>query len=472
MGEGVSESRRRSPRVSRSAFAAFALLVLAGLAGAALLWPSGRGEPATPAPHPGRPTVVFIVLDTVRSDHLSFCGYERPTSPNLDRIAGSAQAATCDAYAPGSWTIPSHASFFTGEEVATHGAGVRPEGVQLEWGRKFNALDGTLPTLAERMREAGYQTVSLSGNPVLMDASGLLRGFDKWLSADTFGQLYGESLVRGLARLLDGGVDPSGGPLFLFVNIADAHTPWSAIPPGVAWLPPQPAIAMSLDPGSPFHHYVSGDLPSAQAREFRQRYINAYDYGVSRADRTLGLVLDELEVRGWFRHGRRLVITSDHGEFLGDHGLVGHGVYLYEGNARVPFVFVGEDPAVDVAGRFGAIEGFRVAQGEPPRAHPWIQAVSFPSHRKAAAFPENSGLYRQTSAVIWRGSEKLRWMDGELVRYDLAADPTEQAPLALGPHPLRASLEALAQRAIAVAARSPAQSDGLAERLRALGYAE
>jgi hypothetical protein len=63
-------------------------------------------------------------------------------------------------------------------------------------------------------------------------------------------------------------------------------------------------------------------------------------------------------------------------------------------------------------------------------------------------------------------------MDGELVRYDLAADPMEQAPLALGQHPLRASLEALAQRAIAAAARSPAQSDGLAERLRALGYAE
>src|SRR5512138_3439180 len=69
---------------------------------------------------PARPNVVFVVLDTVRADHASLCGYERPTTPNLEQLAKLGATFSCDAYAPGSWTLPSHASFFTGVDVATH----------------------------------------------------------------------------------------------------------------------------------------------------------------------------------------------------------------------------------------------------------------------------------------------------------------------------------------------------------------
>ena len=65
--------------------------------------------------------VVFVVLDNVRADHLSLCGYERPTSPNLEAFAATAWSS-CEAVVPGSWTVPSHASFLTGLEVAHHGA--------------------------------------------------------------------------------------------------------------------------------------------------------------------------------------------------------------------------------------------------------------------------------------------------------------------------------------------------------------
>ena len=80
-----------------------------------------------------KPNIVMIVLDTIRSDHLSICGYERPTTPVLEDLVRQAQAATCDAYAPGTWTLPSHASFFTGLSVPDHGAHFGPDGRRMLW---------------------------------------------------------------------------------------------------------------------------------------------------------------------------------------------------------------------------------------------------------------------------------------------------------------------------------------------------
>jgi arylsulfatase A-like enzyme len=129
--------------------------------------------------NPSAPSVVFIVLNNVRADHLSLCGYERPTSPFLESLAKET-AFTCAAQAPGSWTLPSHASYFTGLQVLEHGAH------SLKSGERVSSNTSTLArplalehsTLAEKMRDQGYQTLMVSANPVLGDATGLSRGFD------------------------------------------------------------------------------------------------------------------------------------------------------------------------------------------------------------------------------------------------------------------------------------------------------
>src|SRR5438093_3811689 len=94
----------------------FAVLAFAGL------WACAAATIRCGAGHDRKPTIVFVVLDTVRADHTSLCGYGRPTTPTLQRLAKQGASYTCDAYAPGDWTLPTHASFFTGVDVVEHGA--------------------------------------------------------------------------------------------------------------------------------------------------------------------------------------------------------------------------------------------------------------------------------------------------------------------------------------------------------------
>jgi hypothetical protein len=201
-------------------------------------------------PPPG-PTVLFVVLDMVRADRLSLCGYGRPTSPSLERLRDLGAAWTCGAHAPGSWTLPSHASFFTGLPVYAHGVHYLPGDDALSMGgipvyaRPLGPEPGTL---AEAMAAAGYATAMVSGNPLLGEASGLTRGFEQVEVAPRFGALAGQDLLARTARVLSR-ARGEGRPLFLFVNIADAHDPWPAVPEGLGWLPATPAL--TYDPADP-----------------------------------------------------------------------------------------------------------------------------------------------------------------------------------------------------------------------------
>ncbi len=118
------------------------LISLASAVLAGLALSQGTEDESTP----GRPTrtagsVVLVILDTVRADHLSACGYARPTSPFAEELFSNADFATCQAYSPASWTLPSHASFFTGLPAEEHGANTVSRGdVMLPWGTRFTPL--------------------------------------------------------------------------------------------------------------------------------------------------------------------------------------------------------------------------------------------------------------------------------------------------------------------------------------------
>ncbi len=435
---------------------------------------------------PTAPTVLFVVMDTVRADHLSLCGYGRPTSPVLQALVADGAAHSCEAVAPGSWTLPSHASYFSGLPVPEHGAHFvsgDAQGAITVRSVDIRPLAPDFQTLAEDFRERGYQAVGLSANPVLQPATGLHQGFTDWRVAASFGPWYGDGLIAQLDSALRQ-ADDRDQPLFLFVNISDAHDPWFGVPEGVDWLPARPDRLFYFEtdpqtgrilPDGPWQRYVTGALSEAEAAAFRLRLIDDYDWALSRADATLGRVLDRLRAHGWQRAGLRLVVVSDHGEFLGEHGLLHHGHYLWEENQRVPLlIWESEGPSVvRFPDRVSALEAHDlVLRGARPQPARPIEAVAYPD----ATWQQQSGgkVGQHRSAALWTADSKLLWMDGargawpvdqpDNVALDLISADTRPQDLA--------ALEALVQRALASGQGSVETDPALIEALRAAGYLE
>lgn len=421
------------------------------------------------------PNVVFVVMDTVRSDHASLCGYERPTTPNLEQLVKLGATYTCGAYAPGSWTLPSHASFFTGVDVATHRVDFTSlgshEGKPLfEPDNLVNPLGPDLPTLAELFQKRGYRTVAVSANPVIRPAMGLTRGFDQVRTADQFGQLYRGALAPAVDEALGGPGADHSRPLFLFVNISDAHTPWYDVPEGAPWLAPQEGIKDYFSGGdrSPWAQFVTGALDAAAKKRLEDRTRDLYDQALSHADANLGALIAVLEKRGWAKPGLRLIVTSDHGEFLGEHGLLDHGHYVYEPNNRVPFVYWETGRRLDLPTPMSAISAFDLALGDASRlATTPVVASAYPGRRWIER--SKGAVGGSSSVAIWAGHTKLMWMDGRTSKYDLHADPLERSPASADGDPLLPSLEAHVKRFSAPVAASP-MSPEMLERLRSLGY--
>lgn len=447
------------------------LLAVAALGVAA----SAAKEPLQTALHqaqPTQPTLVLIVLDTVRADHLSACGYERPTSPTLQALVQDGAALHCQAYAPGSWTFPSHASLFSGLEVPEHGAHFVGDQALLR-ALAIQPLDGEIPLLAEQLQDQGYQTRGVSGNPVLAQASGLGRGFEDWRVAPGFGPWNGDGLVQQVTASLREATPDQ--PLFLFVNIADAHDPWYPAEP-LDWVPSYPGTLAYFEvdqdgvvlPDGPWQRYVQGRMPEGEAQELRQEVTDRYDRALHQGDATLAAVLQALRDHNWDGAGLRIVITSDHGEFLGEHGILRHGRYLYEENNRVPLLVWDSAGSPSLpSGPVSMLIARELILGQAPADHP-VRAVAFPD----PLWTEQSGgvLGTELSVAVWRGDDKEHWIAGESVQVDLTGDPQEQAPVAREPS---AEVQERVQAAQSSAARQIGAMDpGLEDALRAAGYLE
>ncbi|MEC7947207.1 MAG: sulfatase-like hydrolase/transferase, partial [Myxococcota bacterium] len=293
------------------------------------------------------------------------------------------------------------------------------------------------------------------------------RGFDWWRSARNFGKLYGADYVDALGAALDAQA-PIDQPLFLFLNIADAHQPWSAVPSSASGLTPQPAMHPRME--DVFRGHLTGADLEAHFEKTRQ----AYAWGVRRADDTLGLALEALEERGWSETGMRLVVVSDHGEFLGEHGLVDHGRYLWEENQRVFMVHAWRGPGAPDLGslprRLAGRHAYDLAlEGRLPGAMGTTTAVAFPD----VYWQELSDgrLGGSLSAAVWAGDEKLLWQDGQVTRFDLSTgERTTGATVER--HPLRSALGGLVERARSSAGAPTAYDPELLEQLQAAGYME
>jgi choline-sulfatase len=266
-----------------------------------------------------RPNVIIYLVDALRADRLGVYGQRRPLSPRIDAFAATATVYE-QAWAQSSWTRPAVASIFTGLEPEVHGADGR-----------LDRLGGGMPTLAERMASAGWQTAAVVANPNASAAFGLDRGFGEFVlmpperreSADVHAEV-----VRWLDRH-----DP-GVPFLLYVHTVDPHLPYD---------PPAPfrerfaAGVKRRDLGSTEN--VGTLLARSLVDEGRwaAELLDLYDAEVAANDHSFGELLDELEQRG-LDADTVVIFLSDHGEEFFDHGGWIHGRTLYREVLQVPLV--------------------------------------------------------------------------------------------------------------------------------------
>ncbi len=302
----------------------------------------------------GAPPIVLIVLDTVRADHLELYGYERRTMPGLAAFAREVAVVVERAITNAPDSLAAHASLFTGLFPANHGAH-RPLLNDPSPPRFGYPLRPDVPTIATVLSDNGYATVGVVGNfgPIGSAEMGLSRGFviyranrdgdcanqrrSPWSPLARVVNVLKASCVeyRRAEHITNEAITAlellKESDFFLFVNYMDAHSPY--------------------DPPAPFRS-TFGSV--AVGRET----LNLYNGELSYLDTHLKRLLDHLrEHPAW--DDMVVVITSDHGESFGEHGLLGHTTSLYDEMIRVPLVL-----------RFGRINS--VAEGMSPGSR-WRQ---------------------------------------------------------------------------------------------------
>lgn len=300
----------------------------------------GRSPPAA-APGDGRPDIVLIVWDTTRADRLSCYGFPRPTTPFVDSLAArGVRFEDCTTTAP--WTPAAHASLFTGLPPAKHGL-VADEGDRLREG---------VTTVASRLKAAGYETVGFSANLYVGRFTGLDRGFDRFLGfrdmATPEKTCEGDVVLSHVRTwLAERAADPKPDrpPVFLFVNLMDAHLPLLPQQGAVDRLGFTEAEVARLDGA----RAVTQPLAMGHALGIRRLdddtlagLADLYAAAVAQLDDVTGAMLASLRDAGIGTPTDLVVITADHGEMLGEQGLLEHRWSLYEPVLRVPLILARE----------------------------------------------------------------------------------------------------------------------------------
>ncbi len=394
------------------------------------------------------PDILLVVLDTTRADALSLYGNPRRTSPEIDAFARDGLVFR-RAYAPGTWTSVSHASLFTGTYPSVHGTYSHQ-----------TALKDELPTLAEILRRAGYDTLFASQKNLLTRRAGWTRGYRTAVTLNLEDRVepvyrrFETPIARDQTTLLVeltfrwlAAREASPQPLFAFLNLNTPHT---------RYIPREPWYSefvrhLDLDGLDPvaLEHLASTQDRREETRALSPQEVGAlrarYDSEVAFMDAQLGRLLD------WARaHARSrplvTVITSDHGELLGEHSMLYHGKHPFEELIRLPLV-VWTKPAGrigvsdELASLVDLLPTFARLAGVDLSAHPQLQGRSL-LHEPAppVVFSEHwttdgelDGKRRTLSAikVAIDGDHKLVWeASGEPAFYVLRDDPRESRDLA------------------------------------------
>jgi len=410
--------------------------------------------------------VLLITIDTLRADHVGAYGGPVAT-PAIDALA--AEGALIEgAFTPIPSTGPAHASLMTGLYPWRHGAL-----------RNAAPLDARIPVLAEVAKARGLATAAFVSSYILDRRFGFHQGFDTYVFEPTERYFWrgemrdaffsrGETTAGAAMRWI---TQNAGAPFFVWVHLFDPHTPYDP-PPGFA-----------VPPGDPVDR--TGKIVPPMVRDFEalDRMVRAYRGEVAYADAQVGRLVERLRLLGLL-DGTAVIVTSDHGEGLGDHGELEHGSNVFDELVRVPLVIRApgippgrrlrgaaqlEDLAPTVRALIGA-EALAASDGFD--LLPWIAGRAASSPR--AAVVGRRRPYRDRPDLFFESRWPRKWIgraDAPGIGFSRDRDPGERDPF-LGqgmPAHLREALERPAQ----AEARSVPEADPETRRaLEALGYAE
>jgi arylsulfatase A-like enzyme len=412
---------------------------------------------------PARPNILLVVLDTARADRFPFQGYERPTAPNLAALARQGVAFT-NVFSPAPWTVPAHASLFTGQYPSLH----RTDCGSLR-------LPDAAVTLAETLRDAGYRTLAYSANPWIGSTYNFRQGFDTfeeiWRrvppgSEDTGASLNNERVGRFL-RWRQENREARRQPFFMFINYFEPHIPYH---------PPEPERSRLLRPGT---DRARAERLSRLGHPDEMRFIlglsdltaadllilsDLYDGEIAYVDRRLGEVIADLRDLGLL-DGTVVAVAGDHGENLGDHGLMDHKMSVHDTLLRVPVVLrypprIAPGRVVDrpvqmhdlyptLLGLAGVeapegvtieavplpetgVEGSRRPEGDPIVGEFVGPPVDFLAAMEEAFPGTDLSRFDRKLVALRLDGYKIQWgSDGRHALYDVAADPGESRDLAV-----------------------------------------
>ncbi len=442
---------------SRAALLGIALaLAFTAVASIAVVrgWPRrGHAHVRPEAASLARPDVYILLVDTLRRDHLSFFGYPRPTSPNIDHLLSESYVFS-SAYTPSNKTIPSIASLFTGLYPSSHGI-IDP----------FTRIPGEAPTIAEHFRSYGYRTGACVANQIVTGRNGFDQGFDfyfppspPWWTRQSRTAI--EILVQRLRvpsraakgwlinqRFLKWLAEGSRTPRFGYVHYMEPHSPYAPTPEDLAAVAP----GAPPGPGTPpfFQRYIQSEdcidwlcleSPPVLSADALAGMVARYDGEIHLVDRRVGQLIDTLRARGVLDRAH-LILASDHGEEFADHRGWFHGHSIYEELTGCALAYRppgGLAPGRVISRPVSQLDLwatlFTILGMESPPLHqgesiPELLGEPAPSSRRAVVSELPPHLY-SLRLGRWKLIQRGPVGAPQLQLFDLAADPREQIDLA------------------------------------------
>lgn len=392
--------------------------------GGAFLVRSGR-IPRTVAQR-SAPNIVYIVMDTLRADRVGCYGYDRDTTPNIDRLASRGLRFT-DAYSTSSWTWPSTASLLTGLPPDAHG--VRSSAAC--------TLNQRIDTLAEALQARGYTTAAFVGNPIVEPARYFDQGFESFDVEVPVFRMSDDVVPKALDWL------EKHAPLrfFMYLHLVDPHTPHRPSPTEIE------RLGMAPKPADWPERGLDGVSHTDSPNSITRAYVDdLYDASVATGDFWVGQVLEKIEQLG-LSESTIICFTTDHGEELFDHGTHGHGHNIWSELVRSPLIIAGPDVTPGV--RRGAVSNRYVPTTLARMAGANLQPFGLPVDLVldptpdvalfettkgvwgTARYQELYGLRLAGEVLHWRGSglkpDQITASDMRI--FDVLADPGQKKDL-------------------------------------------
>ncbi len=390
--------RRRSPACALLALLA---LVVAGC------------ETRTRAESGKAPDVVLIVIDALRADRVrDALAAGGAALPHLARLAEDGVVYE-RATSPGTWCVPAHASLLTGRWPSFHGAERHARGEALV----VQPIDAEAATLAEVLRARGLRTAAfLPGRDDLAAANGFDRGFADFVNDPAL------AVPTHMADAVAHWLDTQSGPVFAFVSLATLRD---------ASLPAEDGVVRRVARADVTNAIGRSGVLSA---EVRGQMVAEYDGGLASVDQAVGDLLAALQADGRYA-GALVVVTADHGELLGEHGLAGHGWPPFEGALHVPLVVKypqGRDAGKHVDRRVSTLGIFATAiEATGARLPKGVQARPLDDHHPVWAEDVDRRGRRVRAGYDGLSKKIIRVTSGDVdvaCMYDMYTDWGEQKP--------------------------------------------